>query len=167
MSKPQRELATLPFGSPVAVIGGVQVFMTTWGNAGLRLRHFYDGHPAGVVTKEDLPALIIALQALHAVMPDEETELTAKDGEVVYCVDCGEPQFETPSGICCKNGHGGADGDPDLHKTRYWHHPESGSVFITEPGERRPADGLVEEIDKDAYARLLIEYSDDDPFAII
>jgi hypothetical protein len=24
------------------------------------------------------------------------------------CVDCGEPQFETPSGRTCKNGHGGA-----------------------------------------------------------
>lgn len=25
------------------------------------------------------------------------------------CSVCGEPQFNTPSGVCCKNGHGGAD----------------------------------------------------------
>lgn len=24
------------------------------------------------------------------------------------CADCGKPQFETPSGIVCENGHGGA-----------------------------------------------------------
>lgn len=25
------------------------------------------------------------------------------------CSVCGEPQFNTPSGVCCKNGHGGAE----------------------------------------------------------
>lgn len=25
------------------------------------------------------------------------------------CAECGEPQFDTPSGITCCNGHGGAD----------------------------------------------------------
>ena len=27
----------------------------------------------------------------------------------LYCAVCGEPQFETPHGVCCSNGHGGAD----------------------------------------------------------
>jgi len=27
-----------------------------------------------------------------------------------YCVECGEQQFNTPSGATCKNGHGGAEG---------------------------------------------------------
>jgi len=26
-----------------------------------------------------------------------------------WCADCGKPQFDTPSGICCPDGHGGAD----------------------------------------------------------
>lgn len=28
---------------------------------------------------------------------------------VLLCADCGEPQFDTPSGVTCCNGHGGAD----------------------------------------------------------
>jgi len=28
------------------------------------------------------------------------------------CADCGQPQYQTPSGPCCINGHGGADGIP-------------------------------------------------------
>jgi|GEM_PF-2367875 len=27
---------------------------------------------------------------------------------VPRCSECGEPQFMTPHGICCSNGHGGA-----------------------------------------------------------
>lgn len=34
-------------------------------------------------------------------------ELLEKAG--TKCSTCGEPQFNTPSGVCCKNGHGGAD----------------------------------------------------------
>lgn len=30
------------------------------------------------------------------------------DESVGTCPVCNEPQFETPSGPCCKNGHGGA-----------------------------------------------------------
>ncbi len=29
-------------------------------------------------------------------------------GDHKNCAECGEPQFITPSGICCVNGHGGA-----------------------------------------------------------
>ena len=28
------------------------------------------------------------------------------------CSECGEFQYETPAGITCKNGHGGAEGKP-------------------------------------------------------
>lgn len=33
------------------------------------------------------------------------------------CAECGEPQFETTSGITCKNGHGGADSATEPDKT--------------------------------------------------
>lgn len=29
-----------------------------------------------------------------------------------WCVVCGRLQYETPSGITCENGHGGAEGLP-------------------------------------------------------
>lgn len=29
-----------------------------------------------------------------------------------YCSECGKPQFSTPSGVTCENGHGGAPGTP-------------------------------------------------------
>jgi len=29
------------------------------------------------------------------------------------CSECGEPQYATPSGNCCKNGHGGAPSEED------------------------------------------------------
>jgi hypothetical protein len=32
----------------------------------------------------------------------------------LFCIDCLEPQFETPSGLVCKNGHGGS---PSLSAT--------------------------------------------------
>lgn len=32
----------------------------------------------------------------------------APTGHTLYCSICGEPQFDTPSGLACKNGHGGA-----------------------------------------------------------
>lgn len=31
------------------------------------------------------------------------------NSEQTYCSLCGKPQYETPSGITCSNGHGGAD----------------------------------------------------------
>jgi hypothetical protein len=31
------------------------------------------------------------------------------DGKLAYCATCGQIQRETPSGITCVNGHGGAD----------------------------------------------------------
>lgn len=31
-------------------------------------------------------------------------------GSKLVCVRCGQPQFDTPSGVTCVNGHGGANG---------------------------------------------------------
>jgi len=41
-----------------------------------------------------------------------------------YCSDCGAPQFDTPSGVSCKNGHGGAEPARPLKL------PEEGPVCI-------------------------------------
>lgn len=40
----------------------------------------------------------------HVVMP--EPTLTGTN-----CADCGMPQYDTPSGVSCINGHGGADSE--------------------------------------------------------
>lgn len=50
------------------------------------------------------------------------------------CSVCREPQFETSSGICCINGHGGAD-----------------SIY----GEKKYADGLEEAANIAAVIQLL------------
>lgn len=55
------------------------------------------------------------------------------------CSDCGEPQIETPSGVSCGNGHGGA---PALEETR-------------------PARSWVD--DSDPVAALAEVMGDDDP----
>ena len=31
---------------------------------------------------------------------------------MLFCCGCNEPQHVTPGGVCCVNGHGGADGVP-------------------------------------------------------
>ena len=41
---------------------------------------------------------------------------------------------------------------------RYWHHPESGCVFMTD-GERPGTDGLVEEVDAAEFERLSASYA--------
>lgn len=40
---------------------------------------------------------------------DWRRESNEKYGAGTKCSVCGEPQYETPSGVTCKNGHGGAD----------------------------------------------------------
>ena len=50
--------------------------------------------------------------------------MTAKT--IVVCAVCGAPQFQTPSGPTCVNGHGGADAaiktfsDPMTKQERQW-----------------------------------------------
>jgi hypothetical protein len=38
----------------------------------------------------------------------DDTPSARAPDDTVRCADCGEPQFQTPSGITCSNGHGGA-----------------------------------------------------------
>ena len=42
--------------------------------------------------------------------PDLNSPIAAvqQGGAGLRCIECGEPQFVTPHGICCANGHGGA-----------------------------------------------------------
>ena len=46
--------------------------------------------------------------------------------------------------------------------TRYFFHPESGSLFTTEDGSFPPSDGLVEEVDAEDYAKLAAEFAEYD-----
>jgi hypothetical protein len=38
---------------------------------------------------------------------------------------------------------------------RYWWHPESDSLWITDDGEQVESDGFVEELTADEHARLV------------
>jgi hypothetical protein len=68
----------------------------------------------------------------------------------VFCGVCGEPQFNTPSGLTCKNGHGGEeslDKRPEKPKrdmgwshylvklfashVRYWFHDYTNAICIS------------------------------------
>jgi hypothetical protein len=44
----------------------------------------------------------------------------------------------------------------------YMHHPESACVFIVEPGQEMPADGLCEEVSAEEYQSLQAHYSGED-----
>jgi hypothetical protein len=56
-------------------------------------------------------------------------------------------------------------GGSDLATARsYWHHPESSCVFIIEPGEELPRDGMSVEIDQEDYGALKTQYDDENDF---
>ena len=119
---PDRPLTTIAPGSTVVQIGTIQVFRSIHGCAVLRLDGYYDGHPAAVLDKADLPKLIQTLTVLHDMLPDKPDtvspqvhELLVRDGPAwngLCCPACGNPQFDTPSGATCSNGHGGELGEP-------------------------------------------------------
>ena len=44
---------------------------------------------------------------------DSRGEDLNTDPDTLFCSVCGEGQFETPSGLTCKNGHGGAPSKED------------------------------------------------------
>ena len=46
-------------------------------------------------------------EALQDAMEKEESGLKPNR---LFCVVCGNPQFETKHGVTCTNGHGGAEG---------------------------------------------------------
>lgn len=50
-------------------------------------------------------------QAFNVVVPEKHSHEAAESPlNGLLCDVCGEPQYETPSGEVCKNGHGGAPG---------------------------------------------------------
>lgn len=117
----------------------------------------------------DRKAAFIIFTLLHpeADVAGNPDEWTVKVPDSTYCSECGLLQFGSPSGLTCLNGHGGADSIPG--EVHMWYHPESGSLFTTEPGEEFPADGLVEHLDKDSYDKIkartaLMERYAMDPF---
>lgn len=46
---------------------------------------------------------------------DVELEAPVKAFNALACSVCGEPQWESPGGATCDNGHGGADGVEDIY----------------------------------------------------
>jgi hypothetical protein len=67
-----------------------------------------------------LPSQLVPIQ--NEQYPDRREEIepsinSASSTDIKYtgtrCAKCGEDQFDTPSGITCKNGHGGADSIDD------------------------------------------------------
>lgn len=62
----------------------------------------------GVVTERAGPYSVIldGFMFTPTSLIDEVVERVAKT--TANCSVCGEPQFETPSGDVCRNGHGGA-----------------------------------------------------------
>jgi hypothetical protein len=67
-----------------------------------------------------LPSQLVPIQ--HEQYPDRREEIepsinAASSTDIKYtgtrCANCGEDQFDTPSGVTCKNGHGGADSIDD------------------------------------------------------
>lgn len=60
---------------------------------------------------------------------------------VIYCSACAEPQFETPSGVTCLNGHGGAAGVHEDEVATYpW--PKSANKPAS-PGLKRGPTGVT------------------------
>ncbi len=51
----------------------------------------------------------VLMPLLAALRDDDPRPVEDHPNSGLRCADCGEPQFETPSGLVCKNGHGGAD----------------------------------------------------------
>lgn len=67
--------------------------------------------PWGLLTPEIREAweaaALAVLREVAGTVPEPEAEPTQ-----LFCSLCHEPQFETPAGTTCVNGHGGADGIP-------------------------------------------------------
>ena len=59
---------------------------------------------------ESLTDTMIDIATYDDWFPDLPRPIAAvqQGGGQKNCAECGEPQFMTPSGICCANGHGGA-----------------------------------------------------------
>lgn len=138
----------------------------------LRMRHVVQGHPCAVLTLAEIDTLCAELQKAKkgGLAPETDTAALFEDmpetGET--CMECGLFQRQTPGGVTCANGHGGAAGEKA--QTHYWYHPESDSLFSTAPGVEFPRDGLVEHIDAEKFHELEIlraKDAEEDPFACL
>ena len=148
-------------------VGNIDIIVTPQ-TVELRMRHAVRGNPGAVLALSEVDSLIAVLQQAKA-----SAKVAAVPGEPDYtgtrCEDCNEPQFNTPSGVTCVRGHGGS-GPMLVDAVRFWHHPESGCAFSTEPDEPFPSDPLCHEVDEDEYHRLVALYANeaaDDPFAVL
>ena len=89
-----------------------------------------------------------------------------------YCEVCGEPQYETPGGVCCRNGHGGAPSisreEADLKRTRksFVGLPPIRHWDVGEDGERYPryTDAEAQRIARASWGvHFLLPHPDDEP----
>lgn len=79
-------------------------------------------------TSEQVDTLRKALPAIIEVVVEGDKTYTVIDGRrkrvivlsTVFCGVCGEPQFQTPSGAACANGHGGAPSVNRPEKAEQW-----------------------------------------------
>jgi hypothetical protein len=72
-----------------------------------------DHHMRAAAAIRQLIKLQAALQHSGEPVVDADAKRTGIDAaqwrDAPQCSVCKEPQFETPSGVTCVNGHGGAD----------------------------------------------------------
>jgi hypothetical protein len=69
---------------------------------------YYCDRPACIKAQRD--ELRDRFQVMQAQAEVVAVQQRKSRGEVIpLCGVCKEPQFETPSGVTCVNGHGGAD----------------------------------------------------------
>jgi hypothetical protein len=96
---------------------------------------------------------------------DEEKAVAARapfvnfQGQPLYCGDCGLPQWTSPGGVTCDNGHGGAASMSEAARARY---PLAGDKAASPPEKaafldemtKELAKAIVEEGEKDAAGPL-------------
>ncbi len=73
---------------------------------GMNLRALRYGEPWRDLTGN---GLILAL--VQEIEQLKSSQSTKRPRTRFVCSVCGEDQFNTPSGTCCKNGHGGAESE--------------------------------------------------------
>lgn len=85
-------------------VGNIDVEITDQ-SVTLRMRHVVQGHPGCVLGFAEFHTLASRVAtAMERAKGAPEAKLSG-----TICSVCKEPQIETPSGVTCKNGHGGAN----------------------------------------------------------
>jgi exodeoxyribonuclease V len=62
---------------------------------------------------------VVRLVQLDGVLNSHVLDSILPPSPTTLCSECGEPQFDTPHGITCKNGHGGAEPRAVVELTEY------------------------------------------------